>query len=79
MAGNMKKLSEITKGMEGTILEISEASECAGRLMSFGLLPGVRVKLIQVAPLGDPITIEFSGQRISLRRADASCVTVENS
>ena len=74
----MKNLNEIAKGAEGVIREISETSDCAGRLMSFGLLPGVKVRLIQVAPLGDPITIEFSGQRLSLRRSDASCVSLED-
>lgn len=76
--GMMKRLSDLAKGTEGVIREITETSEYAGRLMSFGLLPGVKVKLIQVAPLGDPITIEFSGQRISLRRADAACVSLED-
>jgi Fe2+ transport system protein FeoA len=30
-----------------------------------------------VAPLGDPISIEMDGQEISVRRAEASLVEVE--
>jgi Fe2+ transport system protein FeoA len=51
----------------------------AQRLASLGLLPGAQIQVVQVAPLGDPITIEFrpSGGRVSLRRAEAAHVNVE--
>lgn len=42
-----------------------------------GLLPGAEVRVVQVAPLGDPVEIEFNGMRLSLRRADAAAVQVE--
>jgi len=41
-----------------------------------GLLPGTEVAVIQVAPLGDPIEIEFGGLRLSLRKSDAVAVQV---
>jgi ferrous iron transport protein A len=47
------------------------------RLFTLGLLPGTEVKMVQVAPLGDPVEIEFRGMRLSLRKADASSVLVE--
>jgi Fe2+ transport system protein FeoA len=42
-----------------------------------GLLPGTAVEIVQVAPLGDPVEIEFNGMRLSLRKADAAAVVVE--
>jgi ferrous iron transport protein A len=45
--------------------------------MNLGLLPGMAVKVVQVAPLGDPIAIEFSCQQISIRRAEAAVIEVE--
>jgi Fe2+ transport system protein FeoA len=39
-------------------------------------LPGMAVKLLRVAPLGDPIEIEFQNQCVSLRKAEAESVEV---
>jgi ferrous iron transport protein A len=47
------------------------------RLMSLGLTPGTRFRLLKVAPLGDPIEIEVRGFRLSLRRNEAACLEVE--
>lgn len=49
----------------------------AGRLAALGFLPGNRVRISRIAPLGDPISIEMNGQEISLRRAEASEIEVE--
>jgi len=42
-----------------------------------GLTPGAELKLIGVAPLGDPIEIELRGYRLSLRKSEAKRVSVE--
>jgi len=47
------------------------------RLMVMGLLPGMDVKVVQIAPLGDPIAIEFQGRCVSLRKAEASGVLLD--
>jgi ferrous iron transport protein A len=44
--------------------------------MEMGLVPGVEVSLIGVAPLGDPIEISLRGYRLSLRRSEAARVHV---
>ena len=44
------------------------------RLLAMGLLPGAEVRVVQVAPLGDPVEIEFNGMRLSLRKSDAAAV-----
>ncbi len=41
------------------------------RLMEMGLVPGTEVKLVNIAPLGDPLEIELRGSRISIRRREA--------
>jgi len=45
--------------------------------MIMGLLPDMELALVKVAPLGDPIAIEFEGQTVSLRRAEAAYVRLE--
>ena len=46
------------------------------RLMELGLVPGTRVEVIGVAPLGDPLELLVRGGSISIRRAEAQGVSV---
>jgi Fe2+ transport system protein FeoA len=64
-------------GQIGRIRSINVLNSVAQRLAGMGLLPGVKVKVIQVAPLGDPITVEFDSSRLSLRRAEAAVLGVD--
>ena len=50
---------------------------CRGAaLMEMGLTPGADVSVARVAPLGDPIDVLVRGYHLSLRRSEASLVTV---
>ncbi len=42
-----------------------------------GVTPGVHVKVIKVAPLGDPIEINVRGYELSLRKSEASNIEVK--
>lgn len=46
------------------------------RLMELGLVPGTRVRLLNIAPLRDPLEIEVRGCRLSIRRVEADAVSV---
>lgn len=48
------------------------------RLLELGFLPGVEVRVLGVAPLGDPLDIEISGCRFSIRRAEAAAIAVDS-
>lgn len=73
----MKTLGEIHHGRHLEI--VSVASDCgrAGRLAALGFLPGRKVRVSRVAPLGDPISIEMEGQEISVRRAEADLIEIK--
>ncbi len=73
----MKTLSDIPPNQPMEITAISSDSRHAGRLASLGFLPGRRVRVCRVAPLGDPISIEMEGQIISVRRTEAELVEVK--
>ena len=45
-------------------------------LMEMGCIPGEKVSIYRVAPLGDPIAISVSGYILSLRIAEASTILV---
>jgi ferrous iron transport protein A len=46
------------------------------RLLELGFLEGAQVRILGVAPMGDPLDIEVRGCRFSLRRAEAELIAV---
>ena len=72
----MTTLAELSKGESARVVSISGVGAIPERLLEMGLTPGADVRLIGVAPLGDPLEIELRGYRLSLRVAEANCVHV---
>lgn len=46
------------------------------KLLALGLTHGVRIKIINVAPLGDPFEIAVRGYHLSLRRDEVGVIKV---
>jgi Fe2+ transport system protein FeoA len=70
-------LDQLRQFREGRVAEINCNGGAGQRLMAMGVLPGMNLKVVQKAPLGDPITIESNRQRLCLRLADARSVRLE--
>jgi len=77
-AGEAGFLDELPKGWEGMIDSVDDASLSGVRLGSLGFLPGRLLRLVKIAPMGDPIAVDIGGQRVGLRRADARAVRLRN-
>lgn len=73
----MKKLSEIPVGKTVTIKQI-ENDDFFLKLMEMGFIPGEKVTIEQIAPLGDPIAVTVAGYSLSLRINEAESVWVES-
>ncbi|MEG0295223.1 MAG: FeoA family protein [Clostridium sp.] len=71
-------LRELVPGEVGTIISVGQKGPVRRRLMDMGVTPGVDVKIIKVAPLGDPIEINIRGYELSLRKDEAEQIEVEN-
>jgi ferrous iron transport protein A len=72
----MKRLSEIKQGKTVKIVSF-ENNDLLLKLMEMGCLPGEQVRIEQIAPLGDPISIAVAGYNLSLRLNEAHGVIVE--
>jgi ferrous iron transport protein A len=59
------------------VVTVREQDEISLRLLEMGLTPGVEIRRVGAAPLGDPLEFELRGYRLSLRRCEASRVDVE--
>ncbi len=70
-------LSSLTVGRRARVLEVGGDDQLQQRLLEFGILPGVEVRLVRVAPMGDPIEIEVLGYSLSLRKSEAAHVHIE--
>jgi ferrous iron transport protein A len=70
------RLSELKPGQEGVIKEFN-SNEIFLKLMEMGCVPGEKILLEQVAPLGDPISVNVSGYHLSLRLNEAEHILVE--
>lgn len=71
-----KKLTELTEGEQAIIHSIGD-SDISIKLMEMGCVPGEKVSLHKIAPLGDPISIQVSGYHLSLRLNEAEHILVE--
>jgi ferrous iron transport protein A len=71
-------LSELKVGDSGRVLSLSQTNrEYRRRLLAMGLLPGTEFNVTRVAPLGDPLELRMRGFNLSLRKEEASAITVE--
>jgi ferrous iron transport protein A len=70
------RLSELKPGQEGIIKEFI-GNEIFLKLMEMGCVPGEKIFMEQVAPLGDPVSVNISGYRLSLRLNEAEQIIIE--
>jgi Fe2+ transport system protein FeoA len=71
------KLNELQVGETGEIVANGAAGEIKRRLLEMGVVPGVRFKVVRLAPLGDPIEIRLLNYHLSLRQSEAAAITVK--
>lgn len=73
----MKKLSDLSAGQTATINSFS-GDEIFIKLMEMGCVPGEKLRVDNIAPMGDPISITIAGYNLSLRLSEASQIFVED-
>jgi len=69
-------LSQIQPGQVVQVVRVAGHSSFRRRLMELGLVPGTRVELVRVAPLGDPVELLVRGASLSIRKAEAGEIEV---
>lgn len=73
----MKRLDEMKPGEKGRITAVSPCGSLRGRLMEMGLVKGAEIKVIRLAPSGDPMEILLRGYSLALRKKEAEQVILE--
>lgn len=74
----MKTLKESKVGDTVRVVKLHGEGAVKRRIMDMGLTKGVDVQVRKMAPLGDPIEVTVRGYELSIRKADAEMIEVEN-
>ncbi len=71
------KLRDLKSGQSAVIKSVNGSGALRQHLLDMGMIPGVSVKLIKHAPMGDPIEIMIRGYELTIRLADAEKIEVD--
>lgn len=74
--GEDSSLTELPIGKIGIITSILNEKKARNRLFEMGLIPGTKIAVVRIAPLGDPLQVYFRGYSLILRHSEASLIYV---
>lgn len=69
-------LAELRLG-ESAVIDSFTDKDVSIKLLEMGCLPGEKVVMKNIAPLGDPVAISVNGTLLGLRKAEASSVIIK--
>ena len=73
----MRTLKDLRVGEAAHVVRLHGVGAVRRRIMDMGITKNVEVFVRKVAPLGDPIEINVRGYELSLRKADAEMIEIE--
>lgn len=74
----MRTLREVKVGNIAKVKKLHGEGAIKRRIMDMGITKGVEVYVRKVAPLGDPVEVTVRGYELSLRKADAEMIEIED-
>lgn len=69
-------LTELPVGRDARVIAVNGSGRITRRLMEMGIIPGVGVKIVKMAPFGDPIEVRVRGYSLAMRRNEANAIEV---
>lgn len=75
----MMTVYDLKVGQKGTIHNIDGNEKLARRLLALGCINNTEIEIKKIAPLGDPIVVNFRGLNLALRKADAKNIYLKDS
>lgn len=74
----MMTVYDLKVGEKGTIHNINGNEKLAKRLLALGCINNTEIEIKKIAPLGDPIVINFRGLNLALRKSDAKNIYLKD-
>lgn len=72
----MNTLGNLKKNEVGIITQVNLNGSIKRRLLDMGITPDIAVKMLRVAPLGDPIEFRILNSNISIRKKDTEKIFI---
>ena len=72
----MRTLAQLLPGQPGRIRDVLGPQRLTQRLLAIGMMPGATIRVLCLAPLGDPMAVEVNGCQVGVRKAEAATVLV---
>ena len=74
---SIKTLNQLEPGERATIVKVGGQGPVRRRILDMGVVRGAEIKVVRVAPLGDPVEFLIKGYNLSLRKSEAQQIQVE--
>jgi Fe2+ transport system protein FeoA len=69
-------LTNLPLGQDARVTAVNGEGSVTRRLLEMGVIPGVSVQIIKMAPFGDPIEVRVRGYSLAMRRSEADAIEV---
>lgn len=73
----MTSLDQLLPGSRAMVKHVGGEMMVRQRLLEMGFVSGAVLRVVRLAPLGDPMQVELHGAYISLRRSEARTILVQ--
>ena len=70
-------INDMMDGQQASISSIISPPHLKRRLMDMGFTKGTKIKIVNFAPMNDPIIVRLRGYNVCIRREEASGIEVE--
>lgn len=71
------RLRDLKTGESGRITVVGGQGALRQHFLDMGMVPGAEIKLMKLAPMGDPMEFRIHGYELTLRLADAEKIEIE--
>ena len=69
-------LNELKAGQSGRVERVGGEGALRQHFLDMGVIPGVEITLVRLAPMGDPMEFRLHGYELTLRVADAQNIEI---
>ena len=72
-----KTLADLLPGESGIVAQVGGEGALHRHILDMGLTPRTAVQVGKLAPMGDPMEIQLRGYSLTLRKADAAQIILQ--
>ena len=73
----VKTLKRVAVGEAVKVVKVAGEGPLRQRILDMGVTKGTEIKVLKMAPFGDPLEVTVRGFQLSLRKAEAACIEVK--